>query len=137
MNIEEKAFKAQGFLNAIKEQVFSDEIFTRIFTSEGNLQDDVQKNISMLNTTLRIYKESKEKADMFPMDPYSKGEYTNSILSLETALLNYEKLCIRTLLPTLKHKLIELPDKIDEGKLKLDNVTTIEPIIKRPPLNLK
>ena len=109
MNIEEKAFKAHEFLNALKEQVFVDEMFTRVFTTEGNLQDDIQKNISRLNTTLKIYKESKEKAEMFPMDPFSKGEYTNAILGLETALSNYERLCIGTLLPILKQKLIELP----------------------------
>jgi len=137
MNIEEKAFKAQEFLNALKEQVFADERFTRVFTTEGNLQNDIQKSVSMLNTTLRIYKESKNKAEMFPIDPFSKGEYTNAILGLETALSNYERLCIGTLLPTLKQKLIELPDKIDKGNIKLDQAAPIESIIEKPPPEFK
>ncbi len=137
MNIEEKAFKAQEFLNALKKQVFADERFIRVFTVEGNLQDDIQKSITRLNTTLKIYKESREKTELFPMDPFSKGEYINATLGLETALSNYEKLSIGTLLPTLKQKLIELPDKIDKGNIKLDQLAPLESTIEKPPPKFK
>lgn len=133
MNIEEKAFKAQEFLNTLKEQVFVNEKFTKIFTAEGNLRDDTQKIISMVGTTLKIYTDAKEKAEMLPMDPYSKGEYMNAILGLETTLSKYEKFCIGTLLPTLKQKLIELPDKIDKGHMELDQSVYIRSIVETPP----
>jgi len=137
MNIEERAKKAEEFLNGLKEQVFIDNRFSLIYTDLGTLKDEIENIIVDLKTKSRMYLMAKERNKKYSINPFYQGQYEGATRDLESVLLSYEELCISKILPTLKQKLIELPDKLNEGKIKLDTVASLEHTIEEPPPEIK
>jgi hypothetical protein len=137
MNIEERATKAEDFLNGMKNQVFGNKIFSSIYTDIGNLEDDFEEIVEDLNTQLKGYREAKKRAKKYSGNIIYKSEYQVATKNLEAVLSDYEKLCIAKIFPTLKQKLIDLPNKINEGKIQLNQAESMEQTIAKPPPELK
>jgi|LGVF01.1.fsa_nt_gb hypothetical protein len=137
MNIEERVIKAEEFLNGLKELVFSDGIFSTVYTDVGTLKDEIGDLIVDLKTRSKAYQMAKVRAKRYSINPFYQGQYEAATRDLESILLEYEVLCLNRILPLLKEKLVDLPNKLTEGKIQLDQVSPIEQTTKEPPLELK
>lgn len=136
MNIEEKAAKAEKFLESLKVQVFTKNSFSNVYTDIGTLKGDIKGIITDFDTNLQNYKTAKEQARRHT-DQFFQSNLTKATLDLDNVLLDYEELCVSKIFPTLKEKLIDLPSKIDNGNIKLDQTAPIETTVEKPPPKYK
>jgi len=136
MNIEEKAANAEDFLNSIMDQVFANKGFAKIYTDTGTLKNDIKGIAADLDTNLQNYLKANEKARRHSGQLF-QDNLTKATLDLNAVLLDYQELCIARLFPILKQKLIDLPNKLNEGKIQLGMATSMEPNIPKPPSNFE
>ncbi len=137
LNIEERTARAEAFLEGIKMQVFIDARFSKIYTDTSNLQENIENIIVQLRTKSSDYLKAKQQAKFSAGSLFFKDQLDLATLNLNAILLEYEKLCIVHILPTLKQNMLEMPDKLEQGAIKLDPASRIEPTIKEPPPKLK
>jgi hypothetical protein len=131
--IEERTIRAEEFLEGIKMQVFTDARFSKVYTDVSDLQENIENIIVQLRTKSSDYLKAKQQAKFNAGSLFFKDQLSLATLNLNAVLLEYEKLCIVHILPTLKQKILEMPDKLEQGAIKLDPAARIEPTIKEPP----